>query len=97
MNFRNLQARVNGSVLKHLSNSVVSIEGVEHPGIFKRPFQVVHLGSGIADSRPTVAMDSSSLPDDPVSIALLVDSIGYTVAEAQPDGTGMSCLFLEYA
>lgn len=84
-------------MLKHLANAEVGVAGTVQPGIFKKPYQVVHLGSGMADSRPTVALDSAVLPEDPYGLALLVDGAAYRVVEHQPDGTGMTCLFLEFA
>jgi len=97
MTFLNAQSRLNRSVLKHLSNASVKIDGIDHLAIFKRPFQVIHVGLGVADSRPSITVDASIVPNAPEGVPLSIDGVSYVVAEPQPGDTGMTVLFLEYA
>ena len=56
---------------------------------------------GMATSQPAVTLPSAQVPANPVGLAVTVTMHGvaaaYTVAEAQPDGTGITRLLLEVA
>ena len=95
MSFAAAQTRVNASVLKHLANAVVSIGGVTVPGIFKNPSQIAALGTGAADTRPTVTLASSVVPASPVDTAIQIGGIAYVIGSHEPDGTGLSVLMVE--
>lgn len=97
MSFLSAQSRLNRSVLKHIHNAVAHFNGADHPVVFKRPFQVVNVGSGVADTRPSITLDSAAVPEEIDGLPVSVDGMAYTVAEPQPGDTGMTCLFLEYA
>jgi hypothetical protein len=50
---------------------------------------------GIASTQPTLTLPTASVPANPVGVTAVVASVTYTVAEHQPDGTGVSMLYLE--
>jgi hypothetical protein len=54
-------------------------------------------GMGIATPQPRLTCATAALPADPVGAAVVVGAASYTVAEHQPDGTGISVLLLEVA
>lgn len=52
-------------------------------------------GLGVASSRPQWHCRAADVAADPVGGALAFNSVTYTIVEAEPDGTGMTMLFLE--
>lgn len=65
-------------------------------GIFTDPYAIGSVGGvGMATGKPTFAMASSDVPADPVDMALVLGGVSYIVADAQPDGTGVTTLVLE--
>lgn len=52
---------------------------------------------GMATTQPRITCATASLPANPVGQACVVGGASYTVAEHQPDGTGISTLLLEVA
>jgi len=52
-------------------------------------------GMGIASAQPTLTLPTASVPANPVGVTAVVASVSYTVAEHQPDGSGVSVLYLE--
>lgn len=97
MSFSTLEAKVNASVLKHLANAQATIGANTFDGIFKDPFQLTGMGIGSADSRPSFCMATSGLPARPVGAAITIRSVAYTIGAHEPDGTGLSLLFLDEA
>jgi hypothetical protein len=95
MSFLAAQDRANASVLRHLANARVLIAGVEVDGIFKNPSQNVALGLGAADSRPSVTVASSAVPENPVDSSIDIDGAPYIIASHEPDGTGLTVLRVE--
>jgi hypothetical protein len=95
MPFLAAQNRANASVLKHLGNARVQIAGVEVAGIFKNPSQDVAMGIGAADTRPSVTVASSAVPENPVDSEIDIDGVPYIVSAHDPDGTGLSVLRVE--
>lgn len=95
MSFAALEARVNASVLKHLANATVIIAGETCPGIFKTPSQIAGPSLGHTDGRPQLTIASSFVPDEPVDRPIVVNGIPYAVGTCDPDGTGLSVMFLD--
>lgn len=95
MTFLAAQKRANASVLAHLANARVLIAGVEVGGIFKDPAQAVELGIGAADSRPSVTVASSAVPENPVDSMIDIDGTPYIIGAHEPDGTGLTVLRVE--
>ena len=85
---------MNASVLKHLANVTVLIAGVPVPGMFKKPSTQGTLGIGSEDTRPNVMVASSAVPLEPVDSVIEVDGTPYSISAHEPDGTGMTRLFL---
>ena len=52
---------------------------------------------GMATTQPQVTIATASVPSAPVGKAMVVNGTAYTIAEHQPDGTGISMLLLEAA
>ena len=95
MSFLAAQNVVNASVLRHLVNARVSIAGVEVGGIFKNPSQAAAMGIGAADTRPSVTVASSAVPENPVDSVVDIDGAPYIISATDPDGTGLTVLWVE--
>jgi hypothetical protein len=95
MNFAALEALVNSSVLQHVANARVLIEGVEVPGVFNNPSSVAHLGVGAADTSPTVSVASSAVPASPADLLILINGVQFAIVRDEPDGTGLTLLTVE--
>jgi hypothetical protein len=95
MSFLTAQNRVNASVLRHLANARVLIAGVVVDGIFKNPSLDVALGMGAADTRPSVTVASSAVPEHPVDSVIDIDGAPYIISAHDPDGTGLTVLRVE--
>lgn len=95
MSFAALQSRVNASVLRHLANVRVLIAGEEVDGIFRNPSQTLQIGMGVADSRPTLSLNSAAVPSAPVGTEIEIDGVPYIISAEAPDGTGITVLLVE--
>lgn len=95
MSFLAAQSRVNASVLKRLANARVLIAGREVDGIFRNPSQTAQAGIGAADTRPSVTVASSVVPEHPVDSVINIDGAPYVIADHAPDGTGLTVLTVE--
>ena len=95
MSFLAAQNRANASVLRHLANARVLIAGVEVDGIFKNPSLAASMGIGAADTRPSVTVASSAVPENPVDSVIDIDGAPYIIGAQDPDGTGMTVLWVE--
>lgn len=75
-----------------------TIGGTAVVGIFDNGHTLGAVGPfGIASAQPRLTMATAAVPANPVGQACTVASGTYTVAEHQPDGTGISVLLLEVA
>lgn len=56
---------------------------------------------GMTTSQPAITLPSAQVPANPVGVSVVVtvdgSAVPYVVAEAQPDGTGITRLLLEVA
>lgn len=76
--------------------SQATLAGVNVLGIFTDPYAMGSVGGlGMATVRPTFALASSDVPADPVGLQLVVGGVSYGIADAQPDGSGVTTLLLE--
>lgn len=89
--------RLNQAVFAHLpGDEVITIGGVSVTGIFDAAYaQGSASGMAMASSMPTLTLPTASVPANPVGVASVVSGVNYTVAEHQPDGAGVSVLYLE--
>lgn len=74
----------------------VTVGGGSVSAIFDNGYSVGNVGGmGIASTQPTLILPTASVPLNPVGLAAVVGGVNYTIAEHQPDGTGVSTLYLE--
>jgi hypothetical protein len=75
-----------------------TLAGAPVRGIFENAYQQGAAGfTGMASTQPVLTLATSDVPAQPVGASLVVNSTSYTIAHHEPDGTGMSVLFLERA
>jgi hypothetical protein len=96
--FATLEAKANAALLRHLANAQATVAGVAVVGMFEDAYALGQAGPfGIATTQPRLTLATTAVPANPVGQACVVGSGTYTVAEHQPDGTGISVLLLEVA
>lgn len=67
-------------------------------GIFDNAYALGGVGpSGMASTQPVFILATALVPPNAVGTELLHNSIAYTIAAHEPDGTGLSTLMLELA
>lgn len=94
--FAALESRVTTAVFARLSNVAATVNSVAVTGIFDNGYSAANVGGmGIASTQPTLTLPTASVPANPVGVTAVIASVSYTVAEHQPDGTGISALYLE--
>lgn len=70
--------------------------GTSVVGIFDAPHELAALGMSLqASAKPQFLCRAADVDADPVGKALVVNGITYSIAENQPDGTGMTLLILK--
>lgn len=97
MLFAHLEAAANAAILNHLANVRVAIDGAVVPGIFRNPSSVAQLGSGVADTAPTLTLASSAVMDEPVDKTIAIAGVPYMIVASSPDGTGLTVLTVQCA
>lgn len=99
MPFAALESRINASVLKHLANVRLTINGgSETGGIFRDPYATADLGIDLSSTAPSVTVDTSAVPSDPIGMPVqIVDGAAFRIADHKPDGTGLTVIVLEKA
>lgn len=95
MLFAHREAAANAAILNHLANVQVAIDGAVVPGIFRNPSSVAQLGSGVADTAPTLTVASSAVMDEPVDKTIEIAGVPYVIGACSPDGTGLTVLTVE--
>lgn len=70
--------------------------------LFDDGFERSSVGAfGMATSQPAITLPSAQVPANPVGVSVVVtvdgSAVPYVVADAQPDGTGITRLLLEVA
>lgn len=71
------------------------LNGIDVIGIFENAYVASNGGVGMAGSEPIFTLPTVSVPAGPVGLSFVHDGVTYRVAEHQPDGTGVSTLYLE--
>ena len=67
-------------------------------GIFDNGYAQGAVGAaGMATSQPMLTLPSASVPANPVGLVVVVGGVSYTIAQREPDGTGLDVLMLERA
>ena len=78
--------------------TTATVDGASVSVIFDNGYATGAVGPyGMASSAPTLTLPTASVPASPVGKAVVVTGTNYTVAEHQPDGSGVSTLILERA
>lgn len=73
-----------------------TLNGVAVTGIFDNSYITGAVGpAGMASTGPIFTLPTADVPASPVGKTLVTGGVTYTVAEHQPDGTGVSALMLE--
>lgn len=91
--FAALESRVNAFALARLANVEATVSGVSVAGIFDNAYQDSF--GIVASPQPSLLVASSSAASAAVGDSVVANSTTYTVAEIQPDGTGMTRLLLK--
>lgn len=74
------------------------LAGAQVRGIFDNAYRQGEVGyNGMASTQPVFLVATSDVPANPVGASLVVNATSYLIASVEPDGTGMSQLFLELA
>lgn len=75
-----------------------TLAGTAVRGIFDNAYELGAVGmAGMATTAPVFTLATSDVPAGAAGASLVVNGISFTVAEHQPDGTGVSLLLLERA
>ena len=96
--FAALQTRLNAAVLARLANAYATLGGASVAGIYDSPYARQTAGEyGMASTQPTLTVSSADAGSTPAGLAVVVNSLAYTVTHAEPDGSGLTRLYLERA
>lgn len=71
------------------------LDGVLVRGIFDRTYVEAGGGMGMSSTAPAFTLPTVDVPANPVGKLLVIGDVTYSVAENEPDGTGISVLILE--
>ena len=75
-----------------------TLNGTAVVGVYDNGYALGAAGMlGVASTQPTLTLPTAQVPANPVGQPVAVAGKSYLVAEHQPDGTGISRLFLEAA
>lgn len=92
-----LESRVNSAALAVFGESV-TVDGIDLTGDFHEPHEEVQLGEVSAVSGvPRIVMLSTLVPEAPVGLPVTARGRYFTIADARPDGRGLTVLMLEAA
>lgn len=96
--FAALEARLNSAALGRLANAMATIGATSFAVIFDSAYSLAAVGpAGMASSSPACTVQTAVLPPEVVGQAITIGAQVYTVVSHEPDGTGMSRLWLQEA
>lgn len=76
----------------------VTLAGATVRAIFDASYEAATVGlMSMASAQPMLTLPTASVPASVVGAAVTVGATAYTVAAAEPDGTGITRLMLEVA
>jgi hypothetical protein len=76
----------------------VTVDGTSVTGDFAQPWEQGFLGGvSAAASGPQLVLVDDDVPADPVGKTVTARGLNFTIAEARPDGYGLTLLLLEAA
>lgn len=94
--FAALEIRLNKAVFSRLANVEIDLGAGLVPAIFDNAYALGNVGSmGAAGAQPILTLATTNVPANPVGTLAVVNGITYSVAAHEPDGTGVSTLYLE--
>lgn len=74
----------------------ITLSGVAVSAIFDNAYALGNVGSmGAAGTQPILTLATTNVPANPVGTLAVVNGTTYSVAAHEPDGTGVSILYLE--
>ena len=74
---------------------MATVNGAQVAVIYTADYTPASVGSfGMASSSPAIELRTQDVPPSPAGKPVTVNGAAYTIAEHQPDGTGMSVLIL---
>lgn len=73
------------------------LNGVTVCGIFTNGYGATTGGIGMASTTPTFLLPSTDVPPSPEGMPFVVNGMNFVVALPEPDGTGLTTLYLERA
>ena len=98
MDWSALQSRTNAACLAAYGDATIVLDGVVVTGDFCEPSDQVYLdGVSAMATRPQVVVMDADVPAAPVGKACTIGAATWLVADARPDGHGMTVLYLERA
>ena len=78
--------------------STATLDGLPVAAIFDADYAQGQVGPyGMASSQPSLTLSTTSVPTNPVGLPVVIKGLDYLVASHEPDGTGVSRLYLELA
>jgi len=96
MDWNALQTRTNAACLAAYGDATIVLDGVVVTGDFCEPSDQVYLdGVSAMATRPQVVVMDGDAPAEPVGKACTIGAVAWLVADARPDGHGMTVLYLE--
>ena len=96
--FAALENRLNTAVFAHLANTQATVDGIAVDAIYDSPYSLGTVGVyGMATSASMLTLPTAQVPEAYVGKSVVLKGVPYTIAEHQPDGSGISRLFLEKA
>lgn len=95
MGWLDVEDRLNRAVLARLGETVL-IDGQAYQGDYCSPSTMVSVGEfGAVAQVPQIVMPSADVPSQPVGRLAAARGTTYRIADARPDGRGMTVLLLE--
>lgn len=74
----------------------ITLNSVSVSAIFDNGYALGNVGTmGAAGAQPILTLATTNVPANPVGTLAVVNGTNYSVAAHEPDGTGVSTLYLE--
>ena len=76
--------------------TTATIGGAAVPVIFDNAWALAAVGfAGMSGTGPSALVMTARLAADPIGVACVINSVTYSIATHEPDGTGLSLIRLE--
>ena len=88
----------NRAVIASLANATVTIDGATSPAVFDNGYSHGNVGElGMANTQAAITILSELVPEDYDGVEILVNDQAFLIADVQPDGLGVSRVYLQVA